>query len=83
MAGVHLKTVQELMGHKTLAMTARYAHLASGHLETELETLVEHRARLDQQTAQQDQQGTRQVQVGPKLGSGAKKRLSSKKPSHS
>jgi site-specific recombinase XerD len=27
MAGVDLKTVQELMGHKTIAMTARYAHL--------------------------------------------------------
>ena len=31
MAGVDLKTVQELMGHKTIAMTARYAHLAPTH----------------------------------------------------
>jgi hypothetical protein len=28
MAGVDLKTVQELMGHKTISMTARYARLA-------------------------------------------------------
>jgi len=28
MAGVGLKEVQELMGHKTITMTARYAHLA-------------------------------------------------------
>jgi site-specific recombinase XerD len=31
MSGVNLKTVQELMGHKTIAMTARYAHLAPTH----------------------------------------------------
>ena len=31
MAGVDLKTVQERMGHKTIAMTARYAHLAPTH----------------------------------------------------
>ncbi len=27
MAGVDLRTVQELMGHKTIQMTCRYAHL--------------------------------------------------------
>jgi integrase len=31
MAGVDLTTVKELMGHKTIAMTLRYAHLAPGH----------------------------------------------------
>ncbi len=31
MAGVPLRTVQELMGHKTIAMTCRYAHLAPAH----------------------------------------------------
>jgi integrase len=31
MAGVDLRTVQELMGHKTTAMTVRYAHLSPGH----------------------------------------------------
>jgi len=29
MAGVPIYTVKELMGHKTLAMTERYAHLAA------------------------------------------------------
>ena len=40
MAGVDLKTVQELMGHKTIAMTARYAHLAPAHKSQALQTLV-------------------------------------------
>lgn len=31
MAGVDLRTVQELMGHKTIQMTVRYAHLAPQH----------------------------------------------------
>jgi site-specific recombinase XerC len=31
MASVPLRQVQELMGHKTIAMTCRYAHLAPQH----------------------------------------------------
>ena len=31
MAGVDLKTVQELLGHKTIEMTIRYSHLSPGH----------------------------------------------------
>jgi len=31
MAGVGLRTVQELMGHKTIAMTCRYAHLSPSY----------------------------------------------------
>jgi integrase len=37
MAGVDLKTVQELLGHKMLAMTLRYAHLAPAHKEKAIE----------------------------------------------
>ena len=40
MKGVDLKTVQELMGHKTIAMTARYAHLSESHKFSALERLV-------------------------------------------
>jgi integrase len=39
MAGVDLKTAQTLMGHKTISMTARYAHLSSAHLDTAVEKL--------------------------------------------
>jgi len=31
MAGVDIRTVQELLGHKTIAMTVRYSHLAPQH----------------------------------------------------
>jgi integrase len=41
MAGVDLRRVQELAGHKTIAMTRRYAHLAPAHLQAAVEKLVE------------------------------------------
>ena len=31
MAGVDIRTVQELLGHKTIDMTVRYSHLAPKH----------------------------------------------------
>jgi site-specific recombinase XerD len=40
MAGVDLRTVQELMGHKTIAMTCRYAHLAPSHMLAAVERLT-------------------------------------------
>ena len=33
-AGVDIRTVQELMGHSTITMTMRYAHLFPAHLRT-------------------------------------------------
>jgi len=39
MASVDLRTIQELMGHKTLAMTLRYAHLSPTHLHAAVRAL--------------------------------------------
>ncbi len=39
MAGVHLKTVQELLGHKSFEMTLRYAHLSPDHKKAALDIL--------------------------------------------
>ena len=39
MAGVDLRIVQELMGHKTIQMTCRYAHLAPQHQLAAVERL--------------------------------------------
>jgi site-specific recombinase XerD len=41
MAGVDLRTVQQLMGHKTIQMTCRYAHLAPEHQLAAVERLCE------------------------------------------
>ena len=46
MAGVDLRTIQELMGHKTIAMTCRYAHLAESHKLAAVERLSEGVTRL-------------------------------------
>jgi integrase len=40
MASVDLNTVRELLGHKSVAMTLRYAHLAPEHKAAAVETLV-------------------------------------------
>jgi len=40
MAGVELRTVAELMGHKTIQMTMRYAHLAPAHKLAAVEKLA-------------------------------------------
>src|SRR5206468_8281315 len=40
MAGVDLRTVQELLGHMTLEMTLRYSHLAPAHKASAVEKLT-------------------------------------------
>jgi len=39
MAGVDIRTVQELLGHKTIAMTIRHSHLAPMHTLAAVERL--------------------------------------------
>ena len=40
LAGVPLRTLAELLGHKTLAMVMRYAHLAPAHLREAVERIT-------------------------------------------
>jgi integrase len=44
MAGVDIKTVATLCGHKTLQMTMRYAHLSPSHLLSAVDKLEVYRA---------------------------------------
>ena len=39
MARVDIRTVQELLGHKTIGMTVRYSHLAPKHTLAAVERL--------------------------------------------
>jgi site-specific recombinase XerD len=41
MAGVDLRTVGELLGHRTFQMTLRYAHLAADHKESAVDRLCD------------------------------------------
>ena len=41
MKGVDLRTVQELMGHKTIQMTLRYSHLSPAHKRAAVQMLVQ------------------------------------------
>jgi len=45
MAGIDLKTVQELLGHKSFEMTLRYAHLSPEHKKAALDILYKRLAR--------------------------------------
>ncbi len=40
MAGVDLRTVAELLGHRTLQMVMRYSHLAPEHQASAVDRLV-------------------------------------------
>lgn len=41
MTGADLSTIQAVLGHKTLAMTSRYAHLTNGHIRKAIDRLDE------------------------------------------
>jgi hypothetical protein len=51
MAGVDLRTVQQLMGHKTIQMTVRYAHLAPEHQLAAVERLCVTTGQLETSTS--------------------------------
>ena len=46
MWGIDLYTVKELLGHQSIEMTQRYAHLAPGHLHKAVEVLSKAKTQL-------------------------------------
>ena len=58
MAGVDIRTIQELMGHKTITMTLRYAHLAPQHQLEAVQRLCETEPALPGETDPRTDTGT-------------------------
>jgi integrase len=69
MAGVDLRTVQELMGHKTIAMTIRYSHLAPSHQKEAIERLVLVSSQRHSSTPSDTRSDTSQFQVRSEITS--------------
>ena len=58
MAGVDIRTVQELLGHKSLRMTERYTHLSPAHKLSAVQQLARPLLRLVQPPAEAGAAGT-------------------------
>jgi len=54
MRGADLRTVQELMGHRDIRMTQRYAHLSASHKQNVVYLLDKEPQRFSQQSATQE-----------------------------
>jgi integrase len=68
MAGVDLRTVQQLMGHKTIQMTCRYAHLAPEHQLAAVERLVAPSTKSDTKSSTRSRgRSTRRNKVSPEV----------------
>ena len=64
MAGVDLTTVKTILGHKTLTMTLRYAHLAPSHTQNAL-PLLDQGLSVANKTAPPDRGRDRFPHMGP------------------
>lgn len=56
MMGVDIKTVQELMGHKSIEMTLRYSHLSSDHKRRAVDLLGQRMGTVGAQALKEDNQ---------------------------
>ena len=56
MQGVHIRTLQQLMGHKTIKMTMRYSHLSPEHVQEAMSRLDNVWTLYGHQTKQEDNQ---------------------------
>jgi len=55
MMGVDIRTVQELMGHKTIEMTLRYSHLSQPHKQAAVDDLCKNVVTIWSQTAKSEE----------------------------
>jgi integrase len=58
MAGVDLRTVAQLMGHRSIQMTMRYSHLAPDHQQNAVERLVNNQASSSKSRRRRPAKGT-------------------------
>jgi len=65
MAGVDLRTVQELMGHKTIAMTVRYSHLSPAHQLEAVQRLARRATGTTTGTSTSDEEGSEEAAAEP------------------
>ncbi len=61
MSGCDIRTVQQLMGHKTITMTMRYSHLSETHLKNAVNRLGE---KLTQNRHKTDSEKTETIKTG-------------------
>ena len=64
MAGVDLRTVAELLGHRTLQMVMRYSHLGPEHQTSAVDRLVKARDRRDTKS---DTRGSEAKAIKPNM----------------
>jgi integrase len=65
MAGTDIRTVQDLMGHKTIGMTVRYSHLSAPHKREAVQALERPQKRADSTTTSTNERQEAPMGIAP------------------